>query len=293
MGVIKTLFIFAALMAVSHADCSVDGLKCCLSEFLPLVSPAGIRLTKENLNNTCKVAKGSLECISDYSDQCVARGNDILEGNINKTKVFIITACSNNFLESVEEYEDCFTNSSLSFQKCYNKTLLPDTVGDDDEAKWKAECCAYKNLRNCAVQTVEDSCGIAASELLQKEISNINGAGLEVACEDVFDKCSSLGVMLASSLLPFILLYALYTFRFFYTGEHTTFAATKSSHNSSKLFVLPSLRRTRQKNCSAQCRAHIGFLCIYKFSMRQKISPHASDRTLINTLGYYKVVGKT
>ncbi|CAL1291204.1 unnamed protein product [Larinioides sclopetarius] len=213
MGVIKTLFIFAALLAVSQADCSVDGLRCCLSEFLPLVSPAGIRLTKENLNNTCKVAKGSLECIEDFSDHCVARGNDILEGNINKSKAFIITACGDNFLENVEEYEDCFTNSSPSFQKCYNKTLLPDAVGNDDEAMWKAECCAYKNLRNCAVQTVEDSCGITASELLQKEIVNINGIGLEVACEDVFHECSNSGMMLASSLLPFILLYALYTFR--------------------------------------------------------------------------------
>ncbi|XP_055928538.1 uncharacterized protein LOC129959672 [Argiope bruennichi] len=216
MGVIKTLFILAALMAVSHAECGVDDLRCCLSEFLPLVSPAGIRLTKENLNNTCKVASGSLECIENFSDHCVARGNDKLEGNLNKTKVFIGQTCGNNskILESVEEYEDCFTNASLDFQKCYNKTLLPGTVGDDDEAKWKAECCEYKNLLNCAVQTVETSCGIAASQLMQNEIVNLNGIGLEVACEEVFDKCSNSGMMLASSLLPFILLLALYTFRF-------------------------------------------------------------------------------
>ncbi|PRD31799.1 UNVERIFIED_CONTAM: hypothetical protein NCL1_22437 [Trichonephila clavipes] len=44
---------FSALVALSIADCSVDDFRCCLSEFLPLVSPAGIQLTEKRLAAAC------------------------------------------------------------------------------------------------------------------------------------------------------------------------------------------------------------------------------------------------
>ncbi|GFY59508.1 hypothetical protein TNIN_391201 [Trichonephila inaurata madagascariensis] len=69
----------------------------------------------------------------------------------------------------------------------------------------------YKNLRNCAVQSVEDTCGATASQVLQDEITNLNGAGLELACQEVFGECSNSAVTLASPFL-FILFAFLYMF---------------------------------------------------------------------------------
>ncbi|GIY51197.1 uncharacterized protein CEXT_603291 [Caerostris extrusa] len=205
MDGIKSLLVLSALVSVALADseCSVDGLKCCLSEFLPLVSPAGIRLTAQRLQAACTIGHDTLECISDFSDQCVSQDNHQLDQSINETKNFISHICqpTSNFTKSVEEYEDCFLNSSESFRICYNKTLLPESTENDDESKWKAECCEYKQLRNCAVQSVENNCGATASQVLQDEIVHLNGAGLELACKDVFEKCSNAGKMLASSLL--------------------------------------------------------------------------------------------
>ncbi|GFT44285.1 uncharacterized protein NPIL_532801 [Nephila pilipes] len=206
MGWLKVLVVLSALLAVGVADCSVDGFRCCLSEFLPLVSPAGIQLTEKRLTAACMIGSATWECIADYSDNCVGQENEKLEESINNTKNFIGKICptTSDFMKSVIEYEECFQNASLSFQSCYNKTLLPDSLTNDDKSKWKAECCEYKNLRNCAVQAVEDTCGATASQVLQDEITNLNGAGLELACLEVFGECSNSAMMLASSLLPIL-----------------------------------------------------------------------------------------
>lgn len=205
----KVLVLLSAQVAISIADCSVDGLRCCLSEFLPLVSPAGIQLTEKRLVAACTIASSTLECIEDYTDNCVGRENEKLEQSINKTKNFIGVICptTSYFMKIVKEYQDCFQNATLSFQTCYNKTLLPESPTDDDKSKWKAECCEYKNLRNCAVQSVEDVCGATASEYLQNEITHLNGAGLELACQEEFRDCSNTAVALASSLLPILLIF--------------------------------------------------------------------------------------
>ncbi|GFY44479.1 uncharacterized protein TNIN_5821 [Trichonephila inaurata madagascariensis] len=213
MDWLKVFVVLSALVALSIADCSVDDFRCCLSEFLPLVSPAGIQLTEKRLAAACTIGSSTLECIEDYTDNCVGRENEKLEQSINKTKNFIGIVCptTSEFMKSVKEYENCFQNASLSFQTCYNKTLLPDSPADDDKSKWKAECCEYKNLRNCAVQSVEDTCGATASQVLQDEITNLNGAGLELACQEVFGECSNSAVTLASPFL-FIILAFLYMF---------------------------------------------------------------------------------
>ncbi|KAG8179114.1 hypothetical protein JTE90_000148 [Oedothorax gibbosus] len=209
----QTLVLFPALFAVNFAFCGPDEMNCCLTEFLRLVGPAGITLSEQSLNDTCKVGDDSITCLQDFSDQCVASGNDKMHQAVNNTTDFINTICSpGNFSEGVKEHEGCLLKASTSLQACYNKTVLPDEPITDDNSKWKVECCGYQNLHICAMEVVKEECGDQALHLVHDLVQNINGAAFEAACEEVYKECSSSVRTLASSFCTLVFAYMVYSF---------------------------------------------------------------------------------
>ncbi|XP_015930640.1 uncharacterized protein [Parasteatoda tepidariorum] len=206
----ELLIVLSTFLVSVLGDCSPDGVKCCLTEFLPFVSPNGIQLTEQKVSAACTIRDDTHKCLSDFADQCVSPANEELEQSINRTKVFLSDICrpESEFKTNVKLFEDCFQNASMSFIQCYNRTLQPAVVLSDDESKWKAECCDYKELRNCAVQSVENVCGQTASQVLQDEVMKVNGAALELACKNVFGTCNS-AVTLASSAFMLLIVFCM------------------------------------------------------------------------------------
>ncbi|XP_054706712.1 uncharacterized protein LOC129216523 [Uloborus diversus] len=197
------------------SDCDFEDFRCCLSGFLNFIDPSGIRLTEQNIATSCTLRDEAFECFDNFEDQCLLEEIEVLKKTINQSKEFLTNVvCSqeSDFISGVTENQACFEKSSKSFQSCFNRSIIPEHENDDDETQWKVSCCEYKNLRNCAIEVVENNCGAKASQLIHDEVIHINGAGLEALCGKRFDQCTNSGVNLVSSIVTVLLIYFVATF---------------------------------------------------------------------------------
>ncbi|KFM79742.1 hypothetical protein X975_14835, partial [Stegodyphus mimosarum] len=205
--VLTLLVTISISYSAAEAQCGVDDVQCCLTEFLGFVSPSGIKLDVEKALSACKIRNETLECLDNFEEQCVKENKELSE-TVKKTRSFISTICvpSSKFISDALTYGACFESASEKFLQCLNSSASKD-FGNDTDSKLKNDCCMYKELRNCAVQKVEDSCGAAASQVMQEDVININGAGFELVCTDIFHECGAATGVLASSaaVLQFLL----------------------------------------------------------------------------------------
>ncbi|XP_035212556.1 uncharacterized protein LOC118186557 [Stegodyphus dumicola] len=207
LTVLTTLVAISTFYSATKAQCGVDAVQCCLTEFLGFVSPSGIKLDVEKALSACTIRNETLECLDNFEEQCVKENKELAE-TVKKTRSFISDICipSSKFISDAITYGGCFKSASGSFLQCLNSSE-PKNFGSDTDSKLKNDCCIYKELRNCAVQKVEDSCGETASQVIHEDVININGAGFELVCKDLFHECGAATGVLASSAAVLISLF--------------------------------------------------------------------------------------
>uniref|UniRef100_A0A4V6MKA9 U31-Deinotoxin-Dsu1a_1 n=1 Tax=Deinopis subrufa TaxID=1905329 RepID=A0A4V6MKA9_DEISU len=91
---LKLLLTLFAFSSVAVAECGVDDLRCCLTEFLKLVSPSGIQLSEQRISAACTIREETLECMEVFAIQCVKEESEDLLKSINDTMTFINDMCS-------------------------------------------------------------------------------------------------------------------------------------------------------------------------------------------------------
>lgn len=194
-----SLMIFSGMIIpVVLADCDVEGMRCCVNEFLPLVSAeSGFNLAEESLNRSCHVLDPTFQCFSDYEDQCLQtiKEEDMLR--INDLKSYLTDLCSpgSKISNDIEERRQCILATSEKLMSCASKKDFRADI------PWSKTCCEYKMLKACTEDTLKENCGDEESVLVRDMVKKINGLGYETLCAAYYETCGNSASSFASTLL--------------------------------------------------------------------------------------------